>query len=109
LCPEPRKVKISECRGTCIYLLGKVREVVIENCKQCIILAEATNGIDILFCEALTLVAGGSVVPVVKVEISCEVSVIAHIKALRNLLETHASIGVTLFAVHDVSPSSSPE
>jgi hypothetical protein len=102
-------VSISECRGSRICLIGKVLEVTVEKCHHSIVLAEVNNGIEFVNCEALTLVAGGSIVPVVKVLDSREISVIAHLDAMRNPLETHGSTGVTLFAVEDVSPGATPE
>ncbi len=90
-------------------MIGKVLEVTIENCHHSIILTEVNNGIELVNCEALTLVAGGSIVPIVKVQDSREISVIAHLDAMRNPLETHGSTGVTLFAVQDVQPGATPE
>ena len=106
---EPRKVIISECRGSRILLLGKVLEVSVENSNHSIILAEVQRGIEIVNSEALTIVAGGTSVPIVKVQDSREISVIGHLDAIKEPLETHGSTGVTLFAVQDLSPNSGPE
>jgi hypothetical protein len=89
--------------------MGKVLEVTVENCHHSIILTEVTTGIELVNCEALTLVAGGPLVPVVKVQDSREISVIAHLDAMRYPLETHGCTGVTLFAVQDVMPGATTE
>lgn len=89
--------------------MGKVRELSIENSSHSIILGEVQQNIEIVHSESLTLVAGGSTVPVIKVEESREISVIGHLDAVREPLETHSCTGVTLFAVQDVPPGSSPE
>ena len=90
-------------------LLGKVLEVSVENSNHSIILAEVQRGIEIVNSEALTIVAGGTSVPIVKVQDSREISVIGHLDAIKEPLETHGSTGVTLFAVQDISPNSGPE
>jgi hypothetical protein len=101
---EPKKVIISECHGSRIFLLGKVAELWVEDISHSIILGEVQTGIKVLQCEALTLVAGGLLVPVVKVQDSREVSVIGHYDAIREPLESHSCAGVTLFVVQDVPP-----
>jgi hypothetical protein len=109
LLAEPKKVIISECRGSRIFLLGKVAELSVESSNHSIILGEVQKRIEVVQSEALTMVAGGPVVPVVKVQESREVSVIGHLDAIREPLETHSCTGVTLFAVQDVPPGSTPE
>ncbi len=90
-------------------MLGKVLEITVKNCCHSLLLTEVENGIKLENCEALTLVAGGSVLPVVKVEDSLSISVIGHTNAMRNPLELYSSTGVSLFAINSVSPSATPE
>ncbi len=91
-------------------MIGKALEVTVENCHHSIVLTEACwSKIWLLNCEALTLVAGVFIVPIVNVHDSREINVIAHLDAMRNPLETHGSIGVALFCIENVSPGATPE
>ena len=89
--------------------MGKAQQLSVENCNHSVILAESKESIEVVNSDNLTLVAGGTRNSIIKVQDSREISVIAHLDAMRDPLETHGCTGVTLFAVQDVPPNVSPE
>jgi hypothetical protein len=82
-----------------IYLLGKIDEATIESCVDVLVLFEVKNGIDVVNCAALTIVAGGARVPTIGMADSREISLIANYGAMQDPLETIRCSDVSLYAV----------